>query len=228
MIRLHIIAEGQTEETFIRDFLSEHLGGFNVYSDVRCVNVGSKPKRSRRDRGGVLNYENAKKDIQRWLKEDKNSDARFTTMFDLYALPNNFPGFDEAKRYINLYGKIQCLEEAFRKDINDYRFLPYIQLCEFEALVLSDPSKLNNIFAGYEEAIGQLVKQCEGYESPELINQGKTTAPSKRIIQAIPGYSKISDSLAIVKSIGLNSIRSKCSHFNEWITSLENLIETTT
>ncbi|MCU0546274.1 MAG: DUF4276 family protein [Oscillatoriaceae cyanobacterium Prado104] len=86
-----------------------------------------------------------------------------------------------------------------------------------------DPSQLNNIFPGYEEAIGQLVKECEGYESPELINQGKTTAPSKRIIQAIPRYSKISDGLTIVKSIGLDNIRSKCPHFNQWINTLENL-----
>lgn len=223
MIRLHIIAEGQTEEAFIRDFLSEYLGGFNISTDVRCVNPGSKPTRSRADRGGVLNYENSKKDIQRWLREDKNSDARFTTMFDLYALPNNFPGFEEAKKYSDPYKKIQYLEQAFGTDISDLRFLPYIQLHEFEALVLSDPSKLNNIFAGYEEAIGQLVKECEGYEYPELINQGKTTAPSKRIIQAVPGYSKISDGLTIVKSIGLDSIRSKCPHFNQWITRLENL-----
>ncbi|NJS09196.1 MAG: DUF4276 family protein [Microcoleus sp. CSU_2_2] len=223
MIRLHIIAEGQTEETFIRDFLSEYLGGFNISTDVRCVNPGSKPTRSKADRGGVLDYENAKRDIQRWLKEDKKSDARFTTMFDLYALPNNFPGFDEAKKYSNPSEKIQYLEQAFAADIDDYRFLPYIQLHKFEALVLSDPSKLNNIFSGYEEAIGQLVKECEGYESPELINQGKTTAPSKRIIRAIPRYSKISDGLTIVGSIGLDNIRSKCPHFNQWITTLKKL-----
>ncbi|MFB2979514.1 DUF4276 family protein [Microseira sp. BLCC-F43] len=223
MIRLHIIAEGPTEETFIRDLLSEHLGGFNISTDVRRVNPGSKPKRSKADRGGVLNYENAKKDIQRWLREDKNKDARFTSMFDLYALPNNFPGFDEAKKYSKPYEKVEYLEQAFGLDINDYRFLPYIQLHEFEALILSEPSKLNNIFVGYEEAIDQLVQKCEGYESPELINEGQTTAPSKRIIQAIPGYSKISDGLTIVQSIGLDNIRSKCHHFNQWIARLENL-----
>lgn len=223
MIRLHIIAEGQTEETFIRDFLSEYLGEFNISTDVRCVNPGSKPTRYKVERGGVLNYENAKKDIQRWLKEDKKSDARFTSMFDLYDLPNNFPGFDESKKYSDPYKKIEYLEQAFGSDISDTRFLPYIQLHEFEALVLSDASQLNNIFAGYEEAIGQLVKECEEYDSAELINQGKTTAPSKRIEKAIPGYSKISDGLTIVKSIGLDNIRSKCRHFNEWITRLENL-----
>jgi hypothetical protein len=223
MIRLHIIAEGQTEETFIRDLLSEHLGGFNISTDVRCVNPGSKPKRSRADRGGVLDYENSKRDIQRWLTEDNNPDARFTTMFDLYALPNNFPGFDEAKKYSNPYEKVEYLEQAFGSEIGDYRFLPYIQLHEFEALILSEASRLNNLFEGYEAAIEQLVKECEGYESPELINQGKTTAPSKRIIQAIPVYSKTSDGLTIVQSIGLDNIRSKCSHFNQWITRLENL-----
>ena len=33
-IRLNVIVEGQTEETFIRDVLAEHLAQQNVYASV--------------------------------------------------------------------------------------------------------------------------------------------------------------------------------------------------
>lgn len=35
MIRLHIIAEGQTEETFVRNLLAPHLGTKNISSLLR-------------------------------------------------------------------------------------------------------------------------------------------------------------------------------------------------
>jgi len=37
MIRLHVIAEGQTEETFVRDVLAPHLARYTVYTDARCL-----------------------------------------------------------------------------------------------------------------------------------------------------------------------------------------------
>lgn len=40
MRRLHITAEGQTEETFVNRTLKHHLAQFGVYADVRCVLTG--------------------------------------------------------------------------------------------------------------------------------------------------------------------------------------------
>jgi len=37
MIRLHIIAEGPTEEKFVKTILTEHLGYFNISTDVHCI-----------------------------------------------------------------------------------------------------------------------------------------------------------------------------------------------
>lgn len=94
MIRLHIIAEGQTEEEFVNTILTEHLGYFNISTDVHCITT----KRTKNSvyRGGLVSYGQIKKDIILWLKQDKDSQARFTTMLDLYVLPNDFPGFEEA------------------------------------------------------------------------------------------------------------------------------------
>lgn len=125
----------------------------------------------------------------------------------------------------NPYQKIQYLENALFDDIHDSRFIPYIQLHEFEALILSDPIKLEERFPDYQSKVQELVSLCESFESPELINDGKLTAPSKRIIQAIPRYKGAKASVAplMAQKIGLETIRKKCPHFNQWIERLENL-----
>lgn len=223
MIRLHIIAEGQTEEEFVKTILAEHLANFNVITDVHCVTT--KRTQTQVHRGGLVSYEHAKKDILLWQKQEKGNDVRFTTMLDLYALPNDFPQFDEAKKISDPSQKVNKLETALADDINDYRFIPYIQLHEFEALILSDPSKLIERFPEYDESVQELVAMCKKYDSPELINDGETTAPSKRIIQFIPSYkgAKVSVAPLMVQKIGLPTIRSQCPHFNEWLIQLENL-----
>ncbi|HEY9866992.1 MAG TPA: DUF4276 family protein [Candidatus Obscuribacterales bacterium] len=227
MIRLHIIAEGQTEEEFVNTILTDHLGYFNISTDVHRITT----KRTRTEvvRGGLPSYQKIKKDIILWLKQDKDSQARFTTMCDLYALPNNFPEFEEAQKISDPYQKVQHLENALFEDIfedmNDSRFIPYIQLHEFEALILSDPIKLEERFPDYQSEVQKLVSLCQSFESPELINDGEQTAPSKRIIQAIPRYkgAKVSVAPLMAKKIGLETIRQKCPHFNQWIERLENL-----
>jgi hypothetical protein len=223
MIRLHIIAEGQTEEEFINTILTEHLGYFNISTDVHCITT--KRTRTSVHRGGLVSYEKAKKDITLWLKQDKNPQVRFTTMFDLYALPNDFHEFEEAQKISDPYQKVKQLENALFQDINDSRFIPYIQLHEFEALILSDPIKLEERFPDYQSEVQKLVSLCQSFESPELINDGEQTAPSKRIIQAIPSYegAKVSVAPLIAQKIGLETIRQKCPHFNQWIERLENL-----
>ena len=81
-------------------------------------------------------------------------------MFDLYALPVDFPGFEDAARTNQPYQRVQTLEDALGMDIADPRFVPYIQLHEFEALLLSDPSMLDSQFHGYEDEIRNLVEMA--------------------------------------------------------------------
>jgi hypothetical protein len=56
-----------------------------------------------------------------------------------------------------------------------------------------------------------------------LIDDGPTTAPSKRIIAEIPEYDKATAGVAVAEKIGMDTLRQKCRHFNEWITRLEQL-----
>lgn len=59
--------------------------------------------------------------------------------------------------------------------------------------------------------------------NPELIDEGKATAPSKRIIKLVPEYDKVSVGADIAAINGVEFLKEKCRHFNDWITTLENL-----
>ncbi len=62
----------------------------------------------------ITHYIKLKNDIQRWLKQDEHTDARFTTMFDFYAIPHDFPGYAESHKQTDLKARIEHLESCFR------------------------------------------------------------------------------------------------------------------
>ncbi len=223
MIRLNIIVEGQTEETFVNKILGPHLGTFNVFVSARCLETGRKCGRI--FRGGMISYLKAQKDINLWMKEDKGGDVRFTTMFDFYRLPCDFPGFEEAKRKSDPYKKIEVIEENLGIDIASYRFIPYLQLHEYETLLFSDIDKFHHYYIGQNTQLNKLKRNVIGIVNPELINDNPNTAPSKRIIKYLPFYEgeKPSAGPIIAEHIGLQKIRSKCQHFNSWVSQLECL-----
>ena len=218
-VRLNLIVEGQTEEAFVKRLLNPHLANLEVYVKVRCVLTSWK--NNIKHRGGVGSYEKARNDINTWIKEDRNSDVRFTTMFDVYGLPTNFPGYRDAKQRSDPYERVKMLEDALGEDISDRRFIPHFQLHEFEALLLSDPQKLDLQFDS-STGIRQLVDMVASFDSPELINDGDNTAPSKRIIGEIPEYEKMKPSAApiVAEKIGLPTLRLQCKHFDEWLCRL--------
>lgn len=222
-IRLHFIVEGQTEETFVKNTLVPHLAGRGIWADARCVQTSRK--RGVKHRGGLSGYVQVRKDITNWTKQDGNPDARFTTMFDLYALPREFPGYDAATQRADPLQRAAALEEALAQDIGDHRFVPYIQVHEFEALLLADPAKLDSQFPDDVDGIRRLGEMASRCESPEHIDDGSATAPSKRIIREIPAYDgqKASAGPIVAARIGLSILRARCIHFGRWIDRLEAL-----
>ncbi len=144
-------------------------------------------------------------------------------MLDLYGLPTDFPAYEEARDAPNPYERVAILEEALENDIGDWRFLPYIQLHEFEALLLADPWKLAAQFLDSDDDAERLVDALSGWGEPELVDDGADTAPSKRIIDEIPAYEggKVSAGPIIAGRIGIPSLRTRCPHFGEWLSKLE-------
>lgn len=115
MVRLHIVAEGQTEETYVNTELSVHLANFNVFADVRCVQTSRR--RGKWYRGGLIDYSRAKPDLVLWMKEDQNVDSHFSTMFDLYALPDDFPGQAAGRSIVDPYRRVSHLEQHLQDDL---------------------------------------------------------------------------------------------------------------
>lgn len=225
MARLYLIAEGQTEQTFADILIKPHLAQRQVYMD-KPVLVAHAKKRGRVHRGGGRSYIPMKNDIIRFLKQDKDPDAFFTTMIDLYALYTNFPGLAEAKHLQqNPFEKVKFLEQKFAEDIGDPRFIPYLQLHEYEAYLFSDPTCFEYLDTEGIQAVKALQTIASQYPTPELINDGPQTAPSKRIIASFPDYEKAKTTFGpqLAAKIGLSAIRDRCSHFNEWLSKLESL-----
>ena len=223
MIRLHVTVEGRTEEAFVNRTLRPYLANFGVYAAVRCVMTGRKGGMG--FRGGMSSYAKAKNDIFRWLKEDRNANVFFTTMFDYYALPNDFPGYAEAEKLQDPYDKVTAIESSFDEDVADRRFVPYIQLHEFEALLFVRPGKFEIEYFDNPEGISKLQAIADKFSNPELINQGSTTSPSKRIIGVYPDYKerKADVGAMVAHEIGIDDMKKTCSRFNAWLTRLEQL-----
>ena len=198
-VRLNVVVEGQTEQRFIEKVLANYLGHQQIGATARAVET------RRGYKGGLTSYQKAKNDIQRWLKEDQNRDVYFTTMFDLYGLPSDFPAYSETSA-LPPYQRIEMLEQRLAEDIADRRFIPYIQLHEFEALIFAAPEKLAEEYLTNAGKFEQLY-QIGAEQNPELINDDPTTAPSKRILQAIPEYSKAVGGINVVNAIGITKIR---------------------
>jgi len=162
------------------------------------------------------------------LKQDRNSFC--TTMFDYYGMPASWPG-REVAREKPFAEKPVTIEQAILGDIskalgegfNPARFLPYVQMHEFEALLFSDPRLLAASLESVDESGIQEIR--EQFKSPEEINDNQQTAPSKRIKHLNPRYDKVADGVLIAKKIGLDVMRAECPHFNEWIGRLEALAE---
>lgn len=223
---LNILCEGQTEELFVKTVLKPFLSSLGLVVKKRLL-ITSKKKNAK---GGMISYQQVKGDLNKWIDEvsrKSNETHYFTTMFDWYALPNDFPGYEDASHIQDPYMQVENIEESFFADINNALFIPYIQLHEFEALLFCDISKLSKDYPNSKRKIIELTQVITKYKgNPELINSSEATAPSKRIINALKGkyhYNKPKSGVAVTASIGLDGLRSKCSHFDSWLKKIEQI-----
>lgn len=223
MPRLLVHVEGQTEERFVNEVLSEYLTR-SGYDSVGARIVGSP----RMKRGGIRSWQSVKRDILRHLKEDRAAIA--TLMVDYYGLPQDWPGRKEAPTKSSTSLKAELIESALLTDIakemgprfDAARFVPMVVMHEFEALLFSAPDEFAR---GIEKPeLAQGFREVRGeFNCPEDINDSVTTAPSKRIQKLFPGYQKPLFGVIAALAIGLDKMREECPHFNSWLEHLESL-----
>ncbi len=226
LIRLHLLVEGQTEETFANEVLAPDLGTRDVFAKAHCITTGRR--HGRLFRGGMVSYEHLARDLTLWMKQDQNEDSWFTTMIDLYRLPTDFPGHASIPRSVAAHDRAAHLETELSKDMTArlgglpicQRLIPYIQLHEFEALLFSDPSAFLEAFPGNQAAVAQLTAIRAQFDDPEDIDETPGRAPSQRILDVLPDYQKPVAGVLIAQRIGLAAMRRECRHFNEWLNRL--------
>ncbi len=220
MVRVNIICEGQTEETFIKEVLYHFFVTKSIY--LKPILIG-KPGQ----KGGNFTFERLLKDIRIQLSD---STAYCTTLFDFYGLPGDFPGREKAQTMTNINDKAECiaqnLVDALRgnKISTDSlrRFIPYVQMYEFEGLLFSNCDSLASAI-GLPGLTHKFKTIRQEFSTPEDINNSIITAPSKRILAIYPRYNKpIHGSLAIME-IGIDAIRRECKLFDRWLQELEAL-----
>lgn len=175
MTRLYVVAEGLAEVNFVTQLLKPHL----EERSVGRVEVSAPNLR------GHHTYAGLKKDVRRLLGSPSSA-VIVTTMIDLFKVAGDFPGLSDCLSDMRPTDRVQYLEQCCLTDIGDHRFSPYLQLHEFEALVLSDLSVLAELYPSRRKAILELAKRLDQkFESPEHVN--RFDPPSHRINCRAPG-----------------------------------------
>jgi len=220
--KILILVEGQTEERFVKAVLQPHLWTREVHPEPKIVTT-KRVKVGPQFLGGVSTFDKIDTDIKRLLGD---SDAALvTTMFDYYGLPVDFPG-KQSLRGRNSFERAKELEAALEQHYNrGSKFLAYLMIHEFEALLFSSPGVLAQVMnaPAYEPRLQAIRGQ---FLTPEEINDDPATTPAARVLNLFPGYRKRLHGSLTTGRIGLDTIRRECSHFNEWVVKLESLSST--
>lgn len=211
-----VIVEGQTEETFIKELLNPYFLDHNIWITPTVINTKIE-KGGNNFKGGLTTFDHLERDARKLLKDRTQY---VTTLVDYYGLPKDFPELGRLKK--ENWSSIEIaknLEHHLGEAFKNHRFIPYLQLHEFEGLLFSE-------IAGFEMYINrksekqQLEKIVSEFSNPEEINDSPHTAPSKRLISIFPGYEKLFWGTQIASEIGIEKMLEKCPHFREWINKL--------
>jgi hypothetical protein len=205
-----IVCEGQTEVDFVKFCLTPYLAGHGVNAYPTILRAPSE-----QHRGGRVSVER----LVRFILHEYHSADRLTTLVDFY-------GFQNANGRTRQQLEQDILDGVLKNTTRDVRerVRPYVQMHEFEGLLFSNVEQFQYVLDGWSATVRQALKDIRSqFQTPEDINNGHQTAPSKRILAAFPvgTYSKVEHGPVIAKEIGLAAIRQQCPQFNDWMTMLE-------
>ena len=224
MIRIFIIAEGETEERFVRQVMYPHFINLGIHLEPEQWITNRKSGNA----GGGRSFDLIENHINNRLNRyasDKN--VFITTMIDLYKFPlQGRTVYDQEVKNTNTGAEKKTLLEAKMSErFNFYRFIPYVQLHEFEALLFADILKLKMFYTDKQIEINKLAEGTN-HLNPEEINEKIETSPSHRILSYLPTFEKQKATAGptVASLIGLETIRQKCPGFNDWVRKLEGVV----
>ena len=220
-VNLQIIVEGLTEQNFVNDLLVDYLANRNLAVHASQV---SKPQQ----KGGDIRFERIKKDVLTFLRQRR--DIFVSTFVDYYGI-HQWPGLEEITtgmkpsmiaETLNRNALLDLAKENPELRVEE-RFIPYLSMHEFEALLFSDTKVLSDELNSPQKVFDDVITECG---SPEQINTVRETSPSHRLKTLSQGrFKKASTGIRITKRIGIDKIREKCPLFDAWLKKIESLAE---
>ncbi len=206
-----IVVEALTEKNFVDNCLQPYLSDYHGLYDVSARILG-KPGH----KGGRVAYSRVKTDVDLLLKQ--RGDAVVTTFFDYYGMGTDFPGYTGCQKQPYVDGRIDCLEQNLALAIDSWRFIPYIQKHEFEALLFASGIPLTKYLS---DATCTAIDSVRGsYNTPEDINSGDP--PSYRLDAIFRkhekvGYKKTTNGPILALELGIQTLMSECPRFAGWL-----------
>jgi hypothetical protein len=207
------MVEGQTEEEFVNNSLAHYLRGYGIINTIPIL-LETSPGYF----GGDVTFARYQTNANNLLLSDPT--AIVTSLIDYFQLREDFPGFIASLAIADKNARMDYLENQISGIITEDRFIPYIQLHEFEGILFSDSAGfdyITNISAANRQEIADTIA---AFPNPELINDGLATAPSKRLKRLIPRYKKTFHGPIIALENGMTPVLAKCPRFKNWIDSI--------
>ncbi len=167
MKRVYVSVEGQTEEVFVREVLQPALSAvvlIPVLVATKRVKSGGKVK------GGLVSFSQVSDELRRLLSDSKV--AAVTTLFDLYGLPDDFPGIQTPLRARERAAHLEA--NLHRALGSPERFIPHLSVHEFEAFLFVSPASATSVFNNAQQQRMNAVFKSYGGDV-ELINDGAST-----------------------------------------------------
>lgn len=213
MRTVYIMVEGQTEEEFVNNSLAYYLKGFGIINTVPIL-LETSPGFY----GGDVTFARYHTNANNLLVSDPT--AIVTSLIDYYKLRTDFPGYTASTGIVDKNARMDYLEQQISTVITDPRFIPYIQLHEFEGLLFSSINGfdyIHNISIPNKAQIQHIINNSP---NPELINDGALTAPSVRLKGLIPRYKKTFHGPIIALENGMAPVLAKCPRFKNWVDTI--------
>ena len=137
---LNILVEGPTEKEFVTNLIYPYFLSKGL-SNIRTITIETSPG----FKGGDVRYQaRYKPNIERLLRGQE--DLLVTSLIDYYKLRSDFPNFEESRILSTAEQKVTLIEKGCFQEIKDDRFIPYIQLHEFEGLLFSASNGFEQLF----------------------------------------------------------------------------------
>ena len=160
----------------------------------------------------------------------QRTDTFVTTFVDYYGIKEwpGIAGIDSNATPAQIGGVVNSatkekVVELFAEQQAERRFIPYVAIHEFEALLFSDETILAAVLDIPVADVARVIVECG---EPEAVNNSRQTGPSKRLDawSARKKFPKTSTGIAVAKEIGVTKMREKCPLFNAWIAQFESIV----